>query len=323
LIHRIVLPTPFPVGPVNVWLLVGEPVTLIDAGPRTPAALAALESGLAEAGLQVEDLELVVLTHQHADHIGLAGDIRERAACAVAAHELLVDRLPALRAAQEAEDAWADAVMRLHGVEDASREALIALYGSRRAFAGPVEIDLPLRAGETIAAGGRELRVEFRPGHSPTDTLLVDDAGGTAFAGDHLIAHISSNPLVHRPLEPGHDGDPRRRGAPLLAYLESLARTAGEAHELLRTGHGEDVRGHRDLIEERLRLHRDRAEQVGSELAGEPRTAGAIARSLWPGIDASQTYLTLCEVLGALDMLEAEGRANSYEEDGVVLFAGA
>lgn len=323
MIHRIVLPTPFPVGPVNVWLLVGEPVTLVDAGPRTREAVAALESGLAEAGLQVEDVELLVLTHQHNDHVGLAGDLRERAACAVAAHELLADVLPNLRAAQEAEDAWADATMRLHGVEDGAREAMLALYGSRRRFAGPVEVDVPLREGETLTAGGRELRVAFRPGHSPTDTLLVDDRAGTAFVGDHLLAHISSNPLVHRPVEPGHDGDPRRRRSALLAYLDSLERTAGEEHVLLHTGHGRDIAGHRELAAERIRLHHERAEQVHRELAAGPRTVGSIARSLWPDVDPSQTYLTVCEVLGALDLLEAAGRCASYEDDGVVVFAAA
>ncbi|MDR7561019.1 MAG: MBL fold metallo-hydrolase, partial [Armatimonadota bacterium] len=39
-LHRIELPTPFPVGPVNAYLLAGEPLTLVDAGPRTPQAQA-------------------------------------------------------------------------------------------------------------------------------------------------------------------------------------------------------------------------------------------------------------------------------------------
>lgn len=323
MIRKIVLPTPFPVGPVNVWLLVGEPVTLVDAGPRTPEALAALERGLAEAGLRVEDVELLVLTHQHNDHVGLAADIRERAGCAVAAHERLAALLPDLRAVQAAEDAWMDGMMRLHGVEDGARESTLALYASRHRYSAPVEVDLPLREGATLAAGGRVLRVAFRPGHSPTDTLLVDEADGSAFAGDHLLAHISSNPLVHRPLDGSFDADPRERGSALLIYLDSLERTAAAEHALLRTGHGREIRDHRALVADRVRLHRERAEQVAGELAAGPRTAGAIARALWPGIDGSQTYLTLSEVLGALDLLALEGRVSSYEDDGVVVFARA
>ena len=67
--ERVVLPTPFPVGPVNVWVLQGDPLTLVDAGPRTRDALTALEAGVASLGLRLEDVQLLVLTHQH--HLSL------------------------------------------------------------------------------------------------------------------------------------------------------------------------------------------------------------------------------------------------------------
>ena len=100
--ERVVLPTPFPVGPVNVWVLRGDPLTLVDAGPRTPEALTTLEAGVASLGLRLEDVQLLVLTHQHHDHVGQAAELRRRSGCAVAAHELLVERLPALREMQAA-----------------------------------------------------------------------------------------------------------------------------------------------------------------------------------------------------------------------------
>ena len=40
-----------------------------------------------------------------------------------------------------------------------------------------------------------------RPGHSPSDTVFWDEQRQILIAGDHLLAHISSNPLVARPLE--------------------------------------------------------------------------------------------------------------------------
>ena len=45
-IHRISVPTPFYVGPVNVYLIQEDPLTLIDAGPRSPGSLEALRAGL-------------------------------------------------------------------------------------------------------------------------------------------------------------------------------------------------------------------------------------------------------------------------------------
>ena len=63
------------IGSVNAWLLRGDPLTLIDTGPRDDEALSALEAGLAHAGVRLEDIELVLVTHHHVDHAGLAATI--------------------------------------------------------------------------------------------------------------------------------------------------------------------------------------------------------------------------------------------------------
>src|SRR3954447_18845872 len=72
------------VGTVNAWLLRGDPLTLIDTGPREDRALAALEAGLRRHGLRMEDIELVLATHHHLDHVGLAETIRRRSGATVA-----------------------------------------------------------------------------------------------------------------------------------------------------------------------------------------------------------------------------------------------
>src|ERR1041384_7644155 len=73
------LPTPFYIGPVNVYLIAEEPITLIDTGPKTKAALEALREGLRRARLRVADLRRIVLTHAHEDHCGLAKSLRDEA----------------------------------------------------------------------------------------------------------------------------------------------------------------------------------------------------------------------------------------------------
>ena len=67
------IPTPFQVGRVNTYLLEDEPLTLIDSGPNSGKALDELEAALREHGRRIEDLERIVLTHQHTDHVGLVG----------------------------------------------------------------------------------------------------------------------------------------------------------------------------------------------------------------------------------------------------------
>ena len=70
-IHRIAIPTPFAVGRVNVYLIEDDPLTLVDAGPNSATSFDELTSGLAALGHSLEDIELVILTHQHIDHLGL------------------------------------------------------------------------------------------------------------------------------------------------------------------------------------------------------------------------------------------------------------
>src|SRR4051812_1273316 len=60
------IPVPLPhIKSVNAWLLHGEPLTLVDTGPYGDEAFASLQEGLKSAGVRVEDIELVLVTHHH------------------------------------------------------------------------------------------------------------------------------------------------------------------------------------------------------------------------------------------------------------------
>ena len=74
-LHTLSIPTPFPVGPVNVYLAEGEPLTLVDVGPRYDPARESLREALAGRGYRVADLQRIVITHAHADHYGLAAEL--------------------------------------------------------------------------------------------------------------------------------------------------------------------------------------------------------------------------------------------------------
>ncbi|HEY8778263.1 MAG TPA: MBL fold metallo-hydrolase, partial [Solirubrobacterales bacterium] len=70
-IHQLRIPTPFAVGRVNCYLIEDKPLTLVDTGPNSGKALDELQRQLADHGHSIADLELVILTHQHIDHLGL------------------------------------------------------------------------------------------------------------------------------------------------------------------------------------------------------------------------------------------------------------
>ena len=320
-VNRIPLPTPFQVGDVNTYLLRGTPLTLVDAGPLMEESEARLEAGLAALGVAVEDLDLLVLTHQHDDHVGLAAELARRSGAEVAGTAKLAAYLGDLDESLEADDDYAVALMRRHGVTPGTIATLGEVSRAYRRYAGEaVAVGRLLEDGGELEAGGRRWRVAERPGHSPTDTVLATD--GILLAGDHLLEKISSNPIAHWPVgapDPVGLAASPDRPRTLLTYLASLEATAAaDRGELILPGHGDPFTGAAELVRKRAGMSDRRANKILRALDGE-RTAAEVGRDLWRHVPVTQAYLVLSEVLGHLDLLEERGRvAQRAGDDGVV-----
>jgi glyoxylase-like metal-dependent hydrolase (beta-lactamase superfamily II) len=314
-IHRLAIPTPFAVGRVNVYLIEDQPLTLVDTGPNSATSLDELQRGLADLGHQIEDLELVIVTHQHIDHLGLVSVLVSHSDAEVAALDVAVPYLQNFSSEAEADDEFAGDVMRRNGIPGEVVAALQSVSRAFRAWGSRVDVTRPLRDGEQLAMRDRTLHVHHRPGHSPTDTIFHDRDRRMLIAADHLLGHISSNPLITRP----RDGTVGRPQA-LVQYLESLAATREMDVDLVLPGHGEPVTDHRALIDQRFALHRRRADKIHRLLAEQPRSAYEIAQALWGNIAVTQAYLTLSEVLGHLDLLVNDERVQEEERDAVAVW---
>jgi glyoxylase-like metal-dependent hydrolase (beta-lactamase superfamily II) len=319
-IHRLAIPTPFQVGRINAYLIEDSPLTLVDSGPNSGKALDELEQALAARGHAIEDIELLVITHQHIDHFGLASILARRSGAEVAALDTLAPYLRDFNESTELDDRFAQQTMLLHGIPADIVTALRAVSASFRAWGSAVDVTRPLHDGEQLQLRDRVLRVLHRPGHSPSDTVLHDESRSILLAADHLIKHISSNPLLSRPLNAGPDFSGPRPQA-LVNYIASLQLTRAMNLSLVLPGHGEPIADHVALIDQRLRLHNRRAEKIYGLIAVAPRTAHEIAIELWGNIAVTQAYLTLSEVLGHVDLLLSEERVVEQEADGVVQFA--
>ena len=324
-IHRLAIPTPFRIGMVNAYLIEDDPLTLVDSGPNSGTALDALEQALARRGHRVEDLGLIVISHQHMDHLGLVSILARRSGAEVAALDKLAPWAAQYFDGMEADDAFAESVMTEHGIPEDMRLALRSVSQSYRSWGAAATVTRPLADGSELALRDRVLRVLHRPGHSPSDTIFHDAQRRIVLGADHLIAHISSNPLVSRPLDaPLDGGPPPARPHALVTYLESLRATrAMEDVDIILPGHGEPVLNHVALIDERFRMHERRAEKIARLVSERPLTAYEIAQELWGSVAVTQAYLTLSEVLGHADLLVAEGRVVEERDGGVVWFAAA
>jgi glyoxylase-like metal-dependent hydrolase (beta-lactamase superfamily II) len=318
-IHRLAIPTPFMVGRVNAYLIEDDPLTLVDSGPNSAKALDELEQALNARGHAVEDLKLLVITHQHIDHFGLASILARRSGAEVAALDRVAPFLARYGRQADEEDRFAERTMLRHGIPADVVTALRSVAASFRGWGAAVDVTRPLADGSELTLRDRRLRVLHRPGHSPSDTVFLDESRRILLAADHLIAHISSNPLLARPLEAAEDFDGPRPQA-LLTYIDSLRCTRAMELALVLPGHGRPIRDHVALIDERLRLHDRRAEKIHRLIAAQSRTAHEIAQELWGNVAVTQAYLTLSEVLGHVDLLLRDERVVEAEADDVVRF---
>jgi glyoxylase-like metal-dependent hydrolase (beta-lactamase superfamily II) len=314
-IHRLAIPTPFAVGRVNVYLIEDDPLTLVDAGPNSGTSFDELQRGIQGLGHALEDIELVILTHQHIDHLGLVGLVASHSGAEVAAIDAAVPFVENFSEEAQADDDFAREVMLRHGIGEDVVTVLQSVSRAFRAWGAAAKVTRVLHDGETMKFRDRSLQVFHRPGHSPTDTVFLDPERKILIAADHLLARVSSNPLITRP----KDSSGARPKA-LVAYLDSLAKTREMDLDLVLPGHGDPITDHRSLIDERFALHRRRADKLHRLVAERPRTAYELAQELWGNIAVTQAFLTLSEVLGHTDLLLDAGRVREVEHGGVVRF---
>jgi glyoxylase-like metal-dependent hydrolase (beta-lactamase superfamily II) len=315
-VWRIAVPTPWPVGPVNVYVLDDEPLTLLDTGPASPEAMAAIEAGLAAHGRRVEDLGRLVISHQHTDHWGMAAELVARSGAEVCALRGLDDYMSTYPASLFAEDAFADDLLTRHGASVAASGA--GVYRGDLRYAAAVGTDRVLADGDVLGFAGGDLQVLHRPGHSPFDTVLWDAARGVLLGADHLMAKRS----VAMMAPPGPDDGPRPRA--LSWYRASLAATRELDAAVVLPGHGEPVTDPAAIVAQRLRGYDRMTVRVAEAVGAEPCSAMEIARRVrGHEIPDHAAFFALCDMLGHLDELIDAGAVVETETDGRAGFAVA
>jgi glyoxylase-like metal-dependent hydrolase (beta-lactamase superfamily II) len=318
-VETVPIPTPYGVGPVNAFVIVAEPMTMIDAGVNTVDAENALKLGFATKGLFLESVERILITHAHPDHCGLVPLICNGSSM-VRAHmgEREIDRMADLRPIWEC-----GRILQQAGFPEPSLRQVARMERRVHRVHQVAQLKcLPIKDGEVFSFRGFELHAIWLPGHTDGHLGFLEPHSRVLFAGDTLLPHVGPNALLEPCLEPESDVPSVRRHS-LRSYLQTLDRLQELDLALVYPGHGPAITNPSETISYMREHHARRLEVVRRYLTGEGQSAYEVCTALYPNVDNYDKLLAVCDVLAHLDVLVEQERASAeIRDDGVEYFAG-
>jgi glyoxylase-like metal-dependent hydrolase (beta-lactamase superfamily II) len=291
------------------------PTTLIDAGVATQPVRDGLEAGFDDAGVAIEDLDRILLTHWHSDHAGLAGDLQADSGAEVYVHEAdapLVDG--------SGFDAWQDERSRFFerwGIPPEPLAELIDFLGKPDALAG-VDADVttfthgerfPLGPGSGPDGDADALRAIHLPGHADGHAIYAYERRAEAFVGDVILPKYT----------PNVGGADPRVDRPLPTYRSSLRWLAGTDLDRAWPGHRDPIDDPAGRAEEILTHHDERTERTRDALAAVgPATPWEVGAELFGDLENIHIMHGPGEAWAHLEALAETEGIERREADGVL-----
>lgn len=309
------VPTPFYVGDVNVYLIKEDPLTLVDCGPKTPAAAKVLREKLRREGVDFADVRRIVLTHAHEDHCGLAKQIRDEAKNAeIFVHGWETGHLFGRLARDEHRK-----LMARSGVPDSVFDEMQTIYADISLLTDALEDGefTALRDEQDLEFESGFLKVLHTPGHTPGSCSFVREANRTLICGDCVLKRITPNPIVSP-----DPFDAEKRFKSLAEYLVSLAKIRSYSPTLVYGGHGEPIHDFEEIFNRYVRAIDERQRNAISLVTKEGVTAFETAQQLFPkaiGQDVHR-FLAISESIAHLDYAESEGKIAVEMKNGVEVY---
>jgi glyoxylase-like metal-dependent hydrolase (beta-lactamase superfamily II) len=271
-IHEIRLSIPWEEEVVNCFLFSdGARVDLLDCGIQTDASVATVMAAIREVGGPDAKLRRLVITHIHPDHFGAAGAIKEATGAELYMHRLEVPMVHPRYLELEHLIAEVGQNLRLNGVPESDVSMLENASRAMREFVRPGEPDVQLDGAETLELGGRRLRVEWTPGHSPGHVCLFDLDAKILFAGDQILPDISTNISLHPQSTPNPLGD----------FLDSLDRLLALGPTLVLPSHGRPFTDAAGRVAQLHAHHQRRLDQIEGIVGEEPMTGWEVSFRVW------------------------------------------
>ncbi len=316
-IHLIEIPTPFPVGNVNCYLIEGPPLTLIDTGPYFEEGVALIDEELGRTGYSVSEIERILLTHGHVDHAGNARAIQDavrdsgREEPDLWIHEMDSHRVSDYEGYIESRMQAYLHVITSSGVPeeivaDFSEEAMAKYFGQFGRSVNSVNI---LNEEHQFESGIGPICVIWTPGHSLGSVCFLVHEREVIFCGDHVLGTISSNPSLD------FEG---KLGISMQRYLASLDAIEPFSHYIPLPGHRYPLFDLGVRINDLRQEYGDKLRRAKNLLGNKPQTLFELSRNLYGAYSKESLILALAETHDLVRLLDGEGEAVLTTRDSVI-----
>jgi len=310
-ISQITIPTPFAVGDTHMYLLKGDRLSLVDAGTKTAEAWEACKKQLKELGYYPNDIEQIILTHHHPDHTGLIEQFTR--AESIIAHKNVDLWIKRDKHFFERYIQFFKHLFNVGGIPECLHEVLDYIHKPLD-FSGKGELTSFIKEGDSLP-GHEDWKVIETTGHAQSHLSFFREDDGAFIAGDHLLHHISPNPLLEPPADPQEE-----RPKPMLNYRENLEKCLHLGIKTVFPGHGKIFQRPEEIIPNRFTSQEKRADKVFQLLRNKSQTPFQLCREIFPSQYKKQIDLTMSETIGQLDFLEDEGMIGKTMEGELLYY---
>jgi len=309
------IPTPFTIGSINAYLIIGDDITLVDTGPKTDNAWKSLVYQLNEKKIKIQDVKRIVLTHYHIDHSGLVSLIKEHnPEIDVYAHRLAIAQLKKQTDYIEHSMLFFRDLYLKNGLSEKEIKEIEQFYQYLDPFSPPVDFVIGIEEGDKIN-GITDWQILHTPGHSLGDIVLYYPDKKYLISGDIIIGRTSPGIFIEAPQNAQADYE---KSAYL--YQQSLMKLNRLDIKKVYPAHGPMFSNVYGVIDEHLGKMEYRQERIKSLLTNQSFTVYEIMQQIFPKRYSKHLAMFFSETLGSLDIMELNGEVVKKKENGMVKY---